>query len=184
MPSMRWCVAREDRERLINDAMGYRKMSSEGPRTGRADGAAAEAYKAQRVIRRRNSARIGNWQAGASKAQRALSVHQMEGGVLPFLPLVISPRVLTLQALVETRHRKKTVPSAQTVPQPGMAVPMKQMVIGILVVFAPCGCWCHRSCSPSMSASRRSSPSSELYRTITAPGLHTKLPSADRAPLR
>src|SRR5262247_1430655 len=101
--------AREDRERLINEALGYQedvipKAHGQGEQMVRA----AEAYKAQRVIRAEGDAAkfvtilkeyerpqevteqrlyLETLQRVPPKAQKIVISSQLEGGVLPFLPL-------------------------------------------------------------------------------------------------
>jgi membrane protease subunit HflK len=137
--------AREDRERLINEALGYQediipKARGQGEQMVRG----AEAYKAQRVIRAEGDAAkfvsilkeyeraqevteqrlyLETLQRVLPKAQKIVISPQLEGGVLPFLPLRDqAPRVLAPPSPDGKRGSAETVPSAQTAPQPGRAV--------------------------------------------------------------
>jgi membrane protease subunit HflK len=137
--------AREDRERLINEALGYQedvipKARGQGEQIVRT----AEAYKAQRVIRAEGDAAkfvtilkeyeraqeiteqrlyLETLQRVLPKAQKIVISPQLEGGILPFLPLRDqAPRVLAPPGPDGKRGAAETAPSAQTVPQPGRAV--------------------------------------------------------------
>jgi membrane protease subunit HflK len=136
--------AREDRERLINEAMGYQEDIIPKAR-GQAEQMVrnAEAYKAQRLIRAEGDAAkfvsvlreyeraqevteqrlyLETLQRVLPKAQKIIIGPQLEGGVLPFLPLRDqAPRVLTPSSPDAKRGMAETVPSAQTVPQTGRA---------------------------------------------------------------
>jgi membrane protease subunit HflK len=137
--------AREDRERLINEAMGYQedvipKARGEAEQMVRA----AEAYKAQRLIRAEGDAAkfvsvlkeyerakevteqrlyLETLQRVLPKAQKIIISPQLEGGVLPFLPLRDQvPRVLTPPGQVSKGAAAEAAPSGQSLPQPGRAV--------------------------------------------------------------
>jgi membrane protease subunit HflK len=137
--------AREDRERLINEALGYQedvipKARGQGEQMVRT----AEAYKAQRVIRAEGDAAkfvtilkeyeraqeiteqrlyLETLQRVLPKAQKIVISPQLEGGVLPFLPLRDqAPRVLVPPGPDGKRGTAENAPSTQTVPQPGRAV--------------------------------------------------------------
>ena len=136
--------AREDRERLINEALGYQEDVIPKAR-GQAEQMvrAAEAYKAQRVIRSEGDAAkfvsilkeyeraqevteqrlyLETLQRVLPKAQKIVISPQLEGGVLPFLPLRDQgPRVLVPAPPDGKRGSAETAPSAQTPPQPGRA---------------------------------------------------------------
>jgi membrane protease subunit HflK len=136
--------AREDRERLINEAMGYQedvipKARGQGEQMVRA----AEAYKAQRVIRAEGDAAkfvtilkeyeraqevteqrlyLEALQRVLPKAQKIVIGPQLEGGLLPFLPLRDqAPRVLVPPGPEGKSRAAENVPP-QTAPQPGRAV--------------------------------------------------------------
>jgi membrane protease subunit HflK len=137
--------AREDRERLINEAMGYQEDIIPKAR-GQAEQVvrAAEAYKAQRVIRAEGDAAkfvsvlkeydraqevteqrlyLETLQRVLPKAQKIVISQQLEGGILPFLPLrEQGPRVLVPSGPDGKRGTAETGPAAQTLPQPGRAV--------------------------------------------------------------
>jgi membrane protease subunit HflK len=137
--------AREDRERLINVALGYREDVMPKAR-GQAEQIvrAAEAYKAQRVIRAEGDAAkfvtvlkeyaraqevteqrlyLETLQRVLPKAQKIVISPQLEGGVLPFLPLRDQgPRVLSSATPGDKRSAVESAPVGQTVPQPGRAV--------------------------------------------------------------
>jgi membrane protease subunit HflK len=137
--------AREDRERLINEAMGYQEDVIPKAR-GQAEQMvrAAEAYKAQRVIRAEGDAAkfvtilreyeraqavteqrlyLETLQRVLPKAQKIVISPQLEGGVLPFLPLRDQgPRVLAPPSPDGKRSSTETAPSTQTLPQPGRAI--------------------------------------------------------------
>ena len=137
--------AREDRERLINEAMGYQedvipKARGEAEQMVRA----AEAYKAQRLIRAQGDAAkfvtilkeydvaqeiteqrlyLETLQRVLPKAQKIIISPELEGGVLPFLPLRDQgPRVLMPPAPEGTRGPAESAPGGQTGPQPGRAM--------------------------------------------------------------
>jgi membrane protease subunit HflK len=137
--------AREDRERLINEAMGYQEDVIPKAR-GQAEQMvrAAEAYKAQRVIRAEGDAAkfvsilkeyeraqevteqrlyLETLQRVLPKAQKVVISPQLEGGIVPFLPLRDqAPRVLTPSIPDGKRGTAETAPPAQTAPQPGRPV--------------------------------------------------------------
>lgn len=134
--------AREDRERLINEARGYQedvipKARGEAEQMVRA----AEAYKAQRMIRAEGDAAkfvtvlkeyeraqrvteqrlyLETVQRVLPKAQKIVISPQLEGGVLPFLPLRDQgPRVHSPGTPSDKRGIAESAPAGQTVPQPG-----------------------------------------------------------------
>jgi membrane protease subunit HflK len=136
--------AREDRERLINEALGYQedvipKARGQSEQMIRA----AEAYKAQRLIRAEGDAAkfvsvlkeyeraqevteqrlyIETLQRVLPKAQKIVISPQLEGGVLPFLPLrEQGPRLPTPSAQEGTRVTGDGQPAGQTPPQQGRA---------------------------------------------------------------
>jgi membrane protease subunit HflK len=137
--------AREDRERLINEALGYQEDIIPKAR-GQAEQMirAAEAYKAQRLIRAEGDAAkfvsvlreyeraplvteqrlyLETLQRVLPKAQKVVISPQLEGGVLPFLPLRDQgPRVLVPPGPDGKRGAAESAPAAQTLPQPGRAV--------------------------------------------------------------
>src|SRR5215475_676970 len=129
--------AREDRERLINEALGYQedvipKARGQGEQMVRA----AEAYKAQRVIRAEGDAAkfvtilkeyeraqevteqrlyLETLQRVLPKAQKIVISPQLEGGVLPFLPLRDqAPRVLVPPGPEGKSRAAENVPPPQT----------------------------------------------------------------------
>ena len=137
--------AREDRERLINEALGYQedvipKARGQGEQMVRT----AEAYKAQRLIRAEGDAAkfvtilkeyeraqeiteqrlyLETLQRVLPKAQKIIISPQLEGGILPFLPLRDQgPRVLAPPSPEGKRGTAETAPTGQTVPQPGRAM--------------------------------------------------------------
>jgi membrane protease subunit HflK len=137
--------AREDRERLINEAMGYQEDVIPKAR-GQAEQMvrAAEAYKAQRLIRAEGDAAkfvtilreyeraqevteqrlyLETLQRVLPKAQKIIISPQLEGGVLPFLPLRDQgPRVLVPSGQESKREATETTPGGQSLPQPGRAI--------------------------------------------------------------
>lgn len=137
--------AREDRERLINVALGYREDVIPKAR-GQAEQMvrAAEAYKAQRVIRAEGDAAkfvtvlkeyeraqevteqrlyLETLQRVLPKAQKIVISPQLEGGILPFLPLRDQgPRGLSSATPSDKRGAAESAPGGQTFPQPGRAV--------------------------------------------------------------
>ncbi len=137
--------AREDRERLINVALGYREDVIPKAR-GQAEQMVrvAEAYKAQRVIRAEGDAAkfvtvlkeyeraqevteqrlyLETLQRVLPKAQKIVISPQLEGGVLPFLPLRDQgPRLLSPATPDDKRGSAESAPVGQTLPQPGRAV--------------------------------------------------------------
>jgi membrane protease subunit HflK len=137
--------AREDRERLINEALGYQedvipKARGQAEQVARA----AEAYKAQRLIRAQGDAAkfvtilkeyegaqeiteqrlyLETLQRVLPKAQKIIISPQLEGGVLPFLPLRDQgPRVLVPSGPEGKRGAAESAPGGQTGPQPGRAM--------------------------------------------------------------
>jgi len=137
--------AREDRERLINEARGYQedvipKARGEAEQVVRA----AEAYKAQRLIRAEGDAAkfvsvlkeyerakevteqrlyMETLQRVLPKAQKIIISPQLEGGVLPFLPLRDQgPRVLAPSGQDSKRGTTDTAPTGQALPQTGRAI--------------------------------------------------------------
>lgn len=136
--------AREDRERLINEALGYQEDVIPKAR-GRAEQMirAAEAYKAQRLIRAEGDAAkfvtvlkeyeraqevteqrlyLEALQRVLPKAQKIIISPQLEGGVLPFLPLrEQGPRTLGPSAKDGMRTLGDDQSAVQTGPQPGRA---------------------------------------------------------------
>jgi modulator of FtsH protease HflK len=136
--------AREDRERLINEAMGYQEDVIPKAR-GQAEQVvrAAEAYKAQRLIRAQGDAakfvtilkayegaqeiteqrlHLETLQRVLPKAQKIIISPQLEGGILPFLPLRDQgPRVLTPQVPEGKHSPAESTPGGQTGSQPGRA---------------------------------------------------------------
>jgi membrane protease subunit HflK len=137
--------AREDRERLINEALGYQEDIIPKAR-GQVEQMvrAAEAYKAQRVIRAEGDAAkfvsvlkeyeraqevteqrlyLETLQRVLPKAQKIVISQQLEGGILPFLPLRDQgPRVIVPPGPDGRRGTAENAPAAQTLPQPGRAV--------------------------------------------------------------
>jgi membrane protease subunit HflK len=137
--------AREDRERLINEALGYQEDIIPKAR-GQVEQMvrAAEAYKAQRVIRAEGDAAkfvsvlreyeraqevteqrlyLETLQRVLPKAQKIVISQQLEGGILPFLPLRDQgPRVLGPPGPDGRRGTAESAPAVQTLPQPGRAV--------------------------------------------------------------
>jgi membrane protease subunit HflK len=135
--------AREDRERLINEARGYQEDVIPKAR-GQAEQMvrAAEAYKAQRLIRAEGDAAkfttiLGEYQRAPEiteqrlyletlqrvlpKAQKIVIGPQLESGVLPFLPLRDqAPRALTPQD--RKPGQAEAAPVGRTPPEPGRAV--------------------------------------------------------------
>jgi membrane protease subunit HflK len=136
--------AREDRERLINEALGYQEDVIPKAR-GQVEQIvrAAEAYKAQRLIRAEGDAArfvsvlkeyelarevteqrlyLETLQRVLPKAQKIVISPQLEGGVLPFLPLrEQGPRVPSPSAQDGMRAPGEPQPAGQTLPQPGRA---------------------------------------------------------------
>jgi modulator of FtsH protease HflK len=137
--------AREDRERLINEAMGYQEDVIPKAR-GQAEQMvrAAEAYKAQRLIRAQGDAAkfvtvlkeyegaqeiteqrlyLETLQRVLPKAQKIIISPDLEGGVLPFLPLRDQgPRVLMPPAPEGKHGAAESAPGGQPGPQPGRAM--------------------------------------------------------------
>jgi membrane protease subunit HflK len=137
--------AREDRERLINEALGYQEDVIPKAR-GRSEQMvrAAEAYKAQRLIRAEGDAAkfvsvlkeyeraqavteqrlyLETLQRVLPKAQKIVISPQLEGGVLPFLPLRDQgPRVLSPTAPDSKGGAAETAPDGPRLPQPGRAM--------------------------------------------------------------
>jgi modulator of FtsH protease HflK len=136
--------ALEDRERLINVAMGYQedvipRARGEAERILRA----AEAYKEQREIRATGDAAkfvtilreyekaqevteqrlyVETLQRVLPKAQKIIISPQLEGGVLPFLPLRDqAPRVLAPTVKEGQSGTGERTPVGQPSPQPGRA---------------------------------------------------------------
>lgn len=137
--------ALEDRERLVNIALGYQedvipRARGEVQRILRA----AEAYKEQREIRATGDAArfvtvlqeyekaqditeqrlyLETLQRVLPKAQKIVISPQIEGGVLPFLPLRdAAPRVHAPAAPDGQPGRTEATPAGQTLPQPGRAM--------------------------------------------------------------
>jgi modulator of FtsH protease HflK len=137
--------AREDRERLINVALGYQEEIIPKAR-GQAEQMvrAAEAYQAQRLIRAEGDAAkfvtvlkeyeraqevteqrlyLETLQRVLPKAQKIVISPQLEGGVLPFLPLRDQgPRVLSPATPGDKPGAAESAPVGQTPPQPGRAM--------------------------------------------------------------
>jgi membrane protease subunit HflK len=138
--------AREDRERLINEARGY--MEDVMPKArGQAEQIirAAEAYKAQREIRATGDAAkflsilaeyqkaqditeqrlyIETLQRVLPKAQKIVISPRIEGGILPFLPLrEAGPRMLTTPSPEAQRGQGDTMPMHQQSIQTGRVRP-------------------------------------------------------------
>jgi membrane protease subunit HflK len=133
--------ALEDRERLINVARGYQedvipKARGEAERMIRA----AEAYKAQREIRATGDAAkflsilreydkarevteqrlyVETLQRVLPKAQKVVISPQLEGGILPFLPLREHIPRVNAPTPKGGQREAETAPRGQTPPQPG-----------------------------------------------------------------
>lgn len=136
--------AREDRERLINEAKGYQEDIIPKAR-GQVEQniRAAEAYKAQRVIRAEGDAAkfvsvlteyekaqevtkqrlyVETMQRVLPKPQKIVISPQLEGGILPFLPLrELGPRVLAPPVKEAERGQTERAPVGQPRIQPGRA---------------------------------------------------------------